>query len=162
MVELDLHAAGGGIELVGRFVGSLKLVQCVIDKGGAVAGADVDGVLDRDFGQRLVGAVAHDTIGRAEDALEPIGGVGEGVLNGAAARIPVAVVGLRVVDGVGRAAAREILATGASRMEDRTQRTGEKEITGGVQQRINMQHIGDGSLAARALVGRKKFRDAHQ
>src|SRR5690606_29451680 len=58
-VNLDAHAAAEGVELQASLVGGLKLVEAVVHQNVAMPGADVNGVLDLDFRQGLVGAVAE-------------------------------------------------------------------------------------------------------
>ena len=159
VVEFDLKAAAGRVELERAFVGGLKLVNCVIHEDVAMTSADICGVLDGDALEHLVGAIAQDAIGRTNDALHPIGRVGQSILDGSTAGFPVAIVSLGIVHGVGGAQGRKILTAGRCHVSDGTQFTGAQEVAGIEQQWVDMQNIGDERMTAGLIADPQQFVD---
>jgi hypothetical protein len=160
LVKLDLHAAFGSVELERGFVGRLKLVEGVVDHHVAVAGAEVDGVLDGHLGQHLVAAVTEHAVGGADDALDPIRGVRERILNGAAAHAAIAVISLRVMDRVRRPAAGKILPAGGGDMADGAELAAQQKIPGLLQDRVAVEDVGDGGLSAGGIARAEEAVDA--
>ena len=92
VVKLDLNAAFGHVELERALVGSLKLIQRIIDENVAVSRADVHRVFDRDVGQHLMCTVAEQAVGGSYNALHPVGRVRERVLDRSAPGFPIAII----------------------------------------------------------------------
>src|SRR5688500_17695191 len=95
-MKFNAQAAFFGVELKRAFRGRLELVERIAHECGAVARADMNRVFDLHPRKRLMSAIAEHAFGGAEDAFEPVRGVGESVLNRAPAELPIAVVTLLV------------------------------------------------------------------
>ena len=148
-MDLDTHTAAGRVKIDGRFVGRLELVERVADECGAVACTYVDSVFHGHARKCEVGRVAEQALGRAHHAFDPIGQVRERVLNRAATRAVVAIVGLRV----SRSKPMKRLPRGHCGFEHWAEFALPDEVAGLGEEWEGMINVGDGRAATASRCG---------
>ena len=96
--------------------------------------------------------VAEHALRRADHAFNPIRSVRQGILNGATTGLSIPVIRLGIVNGVGWAAAREILAARRGDVPDGSKLSAPQEFPRLHQQRIDVKDIGNRHLSSGRCV----------